>query len=493
MTYFIPMRWSRRTVTAAAVVLLCSCGGGGGDHSMPAPTVTLEVSPTSVTAGETATLTWSSTNATACTASGAWAGPESISGNLEVSQDQPDTYTYTLDCSSSASNAVSRSAMLTVTPAPLSIITGALPNGVMGDAYDQTIQANGGVSPFAWTVSSGALPHNLSLKPSTTNVVNISGTPDTAAQAVTFTIQVTDSANHTATQPYTVSILQPGGSVILSSDNLDFGNVVVGNASSALTETLWNSSSSELLIASITTTGSNASEFTQTSTTCGTSLAAGASCSIRLTFTPGELGPRTAALTINDDSAGSPESISLNGVGMTAGSNATLSADSVPFGTQLVGTTSGARSVTLSNYGSTALNLGSILASTSFAETNTCGPSLVSGGTCTITVTFMPSASGDFAGTLSISDDATDSPQSVALSGTGSTSTPQLTGYCLVGCQARQALPSECPAGALSESPAAVRYTYCGLTRPFFVDRARYCHVGGSGNAGAGYCQTFAK
>jgi hypothetical protein len=454
---------------------------------MRAATVTLSVSPTSVTAGETATLTWSSTNATMCTASGAWAGPESISGSLGVSPDEPGIYTYTLDCSSSASNAVSRSATLTVTPPALSIITGALPNGVIGDAYDQNIQANGGVSPFTWSVSSGALPHNLSLRPSTTNVVSISGAPDAGAQAVTFTIQVTDSANHAATQPYTVSILLPGGSVMLSPDYLDFGNVVVGNASGAQTVTLKNTSTSELLIASVTTTGSNASEFNQTNTTCGTSLAAGASCSITLTFTADQLGPRTAALTIDDDSAGSPQSISLNGVGVTVGSNATLSADSVRFGTQLVGTTSPARSVSLRNYGNTTLNIGSILASTSFAETNTCGQSLAPGGFCWITLTFTPNAAGGFGGTLTILDDAADSPQSMPLSGTGATSTPRLTGRCVTSCGTVQ--DPACPAGALSESPGiALASGRCGnrLTGP--VDRATYCGVDFFSRS-RGFCQ----
>lgn len=492
MTYFIPGRWLPGAATALAVALLCSCsgGGGGGGDAVPAPTVTLEFSPTSVPAGEAATLSWSSTDASSCAASGAWAGSEPVSGSLGVSQDQPGTYTYTLECSSSTSRMVSASATLTVTPATLSIITGALSNGVIGDPYDQTIQSNGGVSPFTWTVSSGALPNNLSLSPSTTNAVNISGTPDTVAQGVMFTIQVTDSASHTASQSYAVSILLPGNSVVLSPGNLDFGNVVVGNASGARTETLTNTSTLELLIASITTTGTNASEFNQTSTTCGTSLAAGASCSITLTFTAGQLGPRTAALTINDDSAGSPQSVSLNGIGVTAGSNATLSAHSVPFGIQLVGTTSPARSLTLSNYGSSTLTIGSMLASTSFAETNTCGLSLASGGSCTIKVTFMPSAAGDVAGTLSIADDAADSPQSVALSGTGSTSTPRLTGECVSSCNDAVQVGSVCPAGALSESPEAkVITTTCG-THYVKWDRARPCSRPASTRSLSGFCRT---
>lgn len=176
MTRFFQIQWIEwiaAAVITAAVALLGSCGGGG-NSGMP-PTVAIGVSPTSIPAGQTAMLTWSSTNASTCTASGAWTGSQSTSGSVGVSQAAPGTYTYTLGCSSSTSDAVSAAAKLTITPPPLSIITGGLPNGVIGAAYNQTIHANGGVSPFTWSVSSGALPDNLSLGPSTTNTVTISG------------------------------------------------------------------------------------------------------------------------------------------------------------------------------------------------------------------------------------------------------------------------------------------------------------------------------
>src|ERR1700692_1273879 len=64
------------------------------------------------------------------------------------------------------------------------IITAALPNGTLQIPYSQPIQASGGVAPFTWTVSAGALPHNVALNPSVTNTVTLSGTPDTAAQGV---------------------------------------------------------------------------------------------------------------------------------------------------------------------------------------------------------------------------------------------------------------------------------------------------------------------
>src|ERR1700739_3662054 len=76
-------------------------------------------------------------------------------------------------------------------PAP-SITTATLPDWMVTFAYSQTLQATGGVSPFSWSVSSGRLPHGLSLANSSSNSVIIAGTPDVAA-STTFTIQVTDA------------------------------------------------------------------------------------------------------------------------------------------------------------------------------------------------------------------------------------------------------------------------------------------------------------
>jgi para-nitrobenzyl esterase len=88
----------------------------------------------------------------------------------------------------------------------LSIITTSLPDGTIGSAYSQTIQATGGVAPFTWSVTSGALPHNLALPGSAGNSVTISGTPDRVQSSVAFTIQVADANGQSGKQPFTVNI-----------------------------------------------------------------------------------------------------------------------------------------------------------------------------------------------------------------------------------------------------------------------------------------------
>lgn len=85
-----------------------------GAPPVPPPTVSISVSPTSVVAGGAATLTWSSTNATACTASGAWSGSEAPAGSQSVAPTAIGSYTYTLTCTG-AGGSTAASATLSAT------------------------------------------------------------------------------------------------------------------------------------------------------------------------------------------------------------------------------------------------------------------------------------------------------------------------------------------------------------------------------------------
>lgn len=299
---------------------------------------------------------------------------------------------------------------------PLTITTPTLPNATVGTPYSQPIQASGGVGPYNWSIT-GALPSNLSLPPSAGSSVTISGTPDAAALGVAFTMQVSDSSHQTASQAYSVSVLTVADSISLSPTSLAFDAQMVAAASSGQTVTVGNTGSPVLTIAGIATSGNNPSEFMPI-TTCGSSLASGAECNITVTFAPLQPGPRSASLTINDDAPGSPQSIALNGVGVSPGINATLSATGLSFGTVPIGEGT-TRSITLSNYGTNALSITGITASPNFSETSDCGAVLASGASCTINVTFEPTASGLINGVLSIADNAPDSPQNVSVSGVG--------------------------------------------------------------------------
>ena len=101
----------------------------------------------------------------------------------------------------------------------------------------------------------------------------------------------------------------------LSPGTLSFNKQRVGTTSAAKTVTLTNMGSATLTITSITIDGSNGGDFAQTNT-CGTSVAAGAKCTIGVTFKPTATGTRTAALSISDNASGSPQLVSLKGGGI---------------------------------------------------------------------------------------------------------------------------------------------------------------------------------
>jgi len=235
-------------------------------------------------------------------------------------------------------------------------------------------------------------------------------------------VTLTDNA---AGSPQTVSLSGTGSAVPaanLSSGSLTFPSEPVGNPSPAQAISLSNPGSAALSISSITLAGTNPGDFAQTNT-CGSSVAVGGTCSINVTFTPTATGARSAGLTLTDNAAGSPQTVSLAGTGTTSSSTVSLSSNSLAFGNQPVDMNSASQTVTLTNTGTTTLNITSIALAganaSDFGQANTCNSSVAAGGTCTIAILFTPSASGSRSAALTIADSATGSPQTVALSGTG--------------------------------------------------------------------------
>jgi subtilisin family serine protease len=215
--------------------------------------------------------------------------------------------------------------------------------------------------------------------------------------------------------PQTVSLsgsgISPKGA--FSPSSLTFASQLVSTSSTSQTLTLTSSGVGPLSISGFTLTG----DFSQTNN-CGITLAAGASCSVYIVFTPTARGNRTGMLTLNSNAVGSAPAANLIGTGVAP--VASLSATSLSFSSQLVNTTSGAKSVTLTNSGDVTLNISGIFVNGAFAESNNCPTALGKGANCKINVTFTPTVSGSRTGVLSVSDDSLGgSPQTVSLSGTG--------------------------------------------------------------------------
>jgi Beta-propeller repeat/Abnormal spindle-like microcephaly-assoc'd, ASPM-SPD-2-Hydin len=206
--------------------------------------------------------------------------------------------------------------------------------------------------------------------------------------------------------------------VTFSPAGLAFSKQVIGTTSKAQKVTVTNQGAGTLTINQIYIGGQDPNDFAETND-CGGSLAAGAKCTISVTFTPTAKNPRKAALGISDSDAASPQAIGLSGQGTVV----SLSPNQLIFGNQPVGTTSAPQNVTLTNTGSTQLNFTGIAINgtnqADYSQTNTCGTSIAAKASCTITVTFTPTAIGTRIAKVSISDDGGGSPQTVSLKGTG--------------------------------------------------------------------------
>ncbi|MFA4874088.1 MAG: choice-of-anchor D domain-containing protein [bacterium] len=206
-------------------------------------------------------------------------------------------------------------------------------------------------------------------------------------------------------------------SVILLPTSVNFGDHIVGSPSEIRFALLKNGGTAPLSISSIAASA----DFGVTDD-CGVPLNPDASCTLSITFTPPVTGGFTGSVTITDDAADSPQSIALSGTGIDATNpDIGLSADSIDFGPQLVGTTSAAAMVTVSSNGTADLVINSIVASQNFAVSHDCPAAMPTGTVCTLSVTFTAPAAGTATGTIVISDNATDSPQTIALTGLGIT------------------------------------------------------------------------
>jgi hypothetical protein len=210
-----------------------------------------------------------------------------------------------------------------------------------------------------------------------------------------------------------------------SAADVTFPLQVLKTSSAAQKVTLTNVGRQLINVKSIAITGANATDFTQTDT-CGLSLAPRASCTINNTFSPRNVGPRTASITITDSAVGSPQSIALQGIGVVTGPNATLSTTSLSISCRChfpplpppCGCQCSYSPITLSDFGKTDLSITGISTTSLFTERNTCDGSLKPGNACTITVGLR--GHGSFTGTLNINDNAPGSPQVVNLTGSNS-------------------------------------------------------------------------
>jgi parallel beta-helix repeat protein len=210
----------------------------------------------------------------------------------------------------------------------------------------------------------------------------------------------------------------PATGVTATPSALSFGSVATGTTSAAQTVTVSNPTSSAASVSSISATG----DFTQTST-CGSSIAANGSCTVSVKFAPTATGTRTGSLTVN--AGGVTNTVSLTGTGTAPGPVLNAAPASLSFARTVVGSSAAAQTVTVTNSGTASAAVSSVTVTGDFSQTNNC-TSIAVGGSCAVTVTFKPTASGTRTGTLTVTSNANNSPTTVTLSGSGIGSTTNI-------------------------------------------------------------------
>ena len=158
------------------------------------------------------------------------------------------------------------------------------------------------------------------------------------------------------------------------------------------------------------TAGFSPNPTTNTSTLTLTASGSAALGTVNVTIT-GTSGPLTHTTTVT---------LTVNQ--LISGANISLTPSALTYGSVVIGQSSKGKTATLTNSGTATLDISNITVSGDFAQASSpkpCGSTLAGGASCQIVIVFTPTQAGSRTGTLSVFDNASNSPQTVALSGTG--------------------------------------------------------------------------
>jgi len=290
---------------------------------------------------------------------------------------------------------------------PIGVAVDAAGRIYVADGYRPSVVRVDDMTGTNWTsisLGSGATPHSIAVDSSGMVLVGGGGAQIVDNMAVVLT---SSSALTQYYGPYYVfgatpiALPTPRPSAIgFSPPTLTFSQNI-GTTSAAQTITIANFGGSPLNGLNLSAGGG----FSETND-CPAALSAGSNCTVSVAFTPQAVGPVTGALIVTDDSGnlGSTQAVPLDGTGTTPGASVTPT--TLFFPSQAVGTTSTAKNITLQSTGTGPLQVTSIVATAPFSQTNNCSGSIAPAASCTIQVTFAPTAAGSASGSVTITDNA---------------------------------------------------------------------------------------
>jgi dienelactone hydrolase len=328
-------------VGLSCMMVIAGCGGasGGGGGNPTPPPISVAVGPASamVQAGATQQFTATVSNDSAdkgvtwtvsCSAAPCGkVSPTSTASGVATTYTASPTapasaLTVTITATSVTNGSATASATVTVPAAAAISVSVAPPNATVQPGgtgqFTATVTNDAANKGVTWTLvqdGSACSPSCGTVAPTGTT----SGTPTTytppANAPVNSVVTLTATAVTETTISASATITIAAVPVTLIPNMLQFGKVVVHTSSRVQTATLTNTGSATLSISSVTITGDDSKDFSQTNT-CGADVDAGLSCSISVVFTPTAGGDRTAEVSINDN-GDSPLQLAVLGYGYT--------------------------------------------------------------------------------------------------------------------------------------------------------------------------------
>ncbi len=400
---------------------VCNMAIGSGSTVTP-PTISTQPASQTVTAGQMATFAVAA--AGTAPLSYQWKkNTVNITGATSASYTTPATTTsdsgstFTVAVSNTAGTATSAAATLTVNPAQV------VPT-ITTPPASQTMTA-GQTATFT-VVAAGTAPMVYQWRK---NAVNITGatsasytTPATTTSdsGSTFAVVVTNSAGTVTSGAATLTVNPAAVPAIqVSSASLNFGNDVLGtNSTQPLIIT--NTGTATLTISQVNKTGS---AFSVSGYTLPLNVNAGKQTTITIAFLPTSVGAAIGNISIVSNAPTSPTSVGLSGTGTAATLTLGISPPSLSFGNVTTSTSSAPQNVTITNTGNANVTFSQItLNGSAYAMTGGSAPVTISPSqNLVLTIRFSPTVTGSISGSISMASNASGSPATVSLSGTGVT------------------------------------------------------------------------
>jgi hypothetical protein len=337
----------------------------------------------------------------------------SLSGSVSISSDAPSSP----NVASVAGTGVAAS--VTISPSPSSLSFGNV-NAGSSSSKSVTITNSGNssvtlsqVTVSAKDVLASGMSTPMTLTPGQNASLNLTFNPS-AAESVTGNVTISSTQGTSAVIPVTANGVQ--AALSLTPSSVSFGNVTVGSPNSQTIQ-ISNTGSAVLTISQLSVTGSG---FSTSSVGLPLSLNPGAASTFNVQFAPQSAGSVSGSISLVSNAPNSPGTLALSGTGVAATPTISLSSTNLSFGSVNTGS-SAQQSITITDTGNANVTVSQINVSGSgYSLTGAGTPVTLSPSqTLTFTVHFSPSSAGTDNGSVSIVSNASGSPASVSLTGTG--------------------------------------------------------------------------